>query len=275
MKTQKKAAVVIGRNDNYGENLHHRARLCMGNLIEQFNKIYYVDWKTIDKTLLEASDIVNDKIQVISITEDYIKKYLPQYINYPIVESIGRNIGIRAAVDENYDWILSTNIDCLIDTINLDELQKDTLYTARRRNVPQDFHLNNKIDIDTLKKIKHTLPQAPLSVINGEAVWDKGDIWSLTVCCGDFQLAHKSLWKAIRGFEERAAGRAYADSNLMKRPIMIGKKTAILDIDIFHLDHTNNSFRLPNERLPLNDMYRYVEGFEKSTNTKDWGKIFI
>lgn len=275
MRTKKTAAVVIGRNDNYGENLHHRARLCMANLTSQFDRVFYVDWKTLDKTLIEASDIVNDKIQVISISAEYIEKNYPQYYDYPIVETIGRNIGIRTAIDEGYEWILSTNIDCIIDKFDTEALQKDTLYTARRRNVPMDFHLNNTIDIDVLKNQKSSFTQAPLSVVNGESVWDKGDIWSLVVCCGDFQLAYRDLWSSIRGFEELAAGRAYADSNLMKRPIMIDKKTAILDVDVFHLDHTNTSFRLPNERLPLNDMYTFVEGFKSSSNTKNWGKILL
>lgn len=273
MSNKKKAAVVVGRDDNYGENLHHRARLCMGDLTSQFDRVFYIDWKTLNKTLIESSGIVNDKIEVISVTEDIIENKYPNYIDYPIVESIARNIGIRTAIDNGYEWILSTNIDCIIDTIDVEALDRDTLYTARRRNVPQDFHLNNPVNINILKEIKNNFTQAQLSVVNGQPVWDKGDIWSLAVCCGDFQLAHSSLWSDIRGFEEAAAGRAYADSNLMKRPIMIGKKTAVLDIDIFHLDHTNTSFRLPGEHLPLNDMYTFVEGFEKSTNTKDWGKI--
>ena len=269
----KTAAVVIGRNDNYGENLHHRAKLCMDNLASKFDKVFYVDWKTLDKTLLDASEIKKDNIEVISVTAENIKDQYPQYINYPIVETIGRNIGIRSAIDQGYDWILSTNIDCIVDDINWEELNQNTLYTARRRNVPVDYHLNNVINIDTLKSQKHIFTKAQLSVINGKSVWDKGDIWSLAVCCGDFQLAYKTLWSDIRGFEEAAAGRAYADSNLMKRPIMIGKQTAILDIDIFHLDHTNTSFRLPDETLPLNDMHTYVVGFKKSKNTKNWGKI--
>lgn len=273
MSAKKLAAVVVGRNDNYGENLHHRAKLCMSNLAEQFDRVFYVDWKTIDKTLIEASGIDSSKINTISITEDIIKSKFPDYINYPIVESIARNIGIRAAVNEGYEWVLSTNIDCLIDKINIEDLQEDILYTARRRNVPQDFHLNNSVSIQVLLENKEKFSIAPLSVINGESVWDKGDIWSLVVCCGDFQLAHSSLWSSIRGFEEAAAGRAYADSNLMKRPIMIGKKTAILDINIFHLDHTNTSFRMPGEYLPLNDMYTFVEGFERSSNTENWGII--
>jgi hypothetical protein len=189
------------------------------------------------------------------------------------VETIARNIGIRTAIDEGYDWILSTNIDCLIDNINIDELQEDTLYTARRRNVPQSFHLSNSISVSMLIENKESFPQAQLSVIDGQSIWDKGDVWSLVVCCGDFQFAHSNLWQDIRGFEEAAAGRAYADSNLMKRPIMIGKKTAILDVNLFHLDHTNTSFRLPGEYLPLNDMFTFVEGFKKSTNTKNWGVI--
>tara|TARA_R100000908_G_scaffold48267_1_gene23993 strand:+ start:1803 stop:2621 length:819 start_codon:yes stop_codon:yes gene_type:complete len=271
----KTAAVVVGRNDNYGENLHHRAKLCMDNLTSKFDKVFYVDWKTLEVTLIEACGIKKDNIEVISVTKEYIAKQYPQYINYPIVESIGRNIGIRSAIEQGYDWILSTNIDCLVDDVKWSELDKATLYTARRRNVPTDYHLNNLISIDALKSQKHIFNQAQLSVINGQSVWDEGDVWSLVVCCGDFQLAHKTLWSDIKGFEEAAGGRAYTDTNLMKRPIMIGSHTAILDIDIFHLDHTNTSFRLPEEKLPLNDMHTYVREFKKSKNTKDWGKILL
>ena len=269
----KTAAVVVGRDDNYGENLHHRARLCLNNLAKQFDKIFYVDWKTLDKTLTDSAAIQNPKISTISVSLEYIQTKYPQYVNYPIVENIARNIGIRSAVDENYDWVLSTNIDCIIDDINFNNLSRDTLYTARRRNVPESYHLNNKITLELLKTNKDQFSVAPLSVVDGKAVWDKGDIWSLVVCCGDFQLAHSSLWSSIRGFEEAAAGRAYGDSNLMKRPIMIGKTTNILDIDLFHLDHSNKAFRLPNEFLPLNDMQAYVENFQKSMNTKNWGLL--
>jgi hypothetical protein len=49
-----KCAVIVSRNDNYGGDLIHRATLCLNNLLQTFNAIFYVDWKCVnDKSLIE------------------------------------------------------------------------------------------------------------------------------------------------------------------------------------------------------------------------------
>lgn len=270
----KSAAVIVCRDDNYGGNLHHRARLCVKNLLTVFNKIYYVDWKCVDNTsLFESAGIKDENIVEIKITKELISKHYPDLVKYPIIESIGRNVGVRQAVEDGIDWICSTNIDVLMDRIDFENLDRDTLYTARRRDIPEEEHLSAEFNITNVFNNLNKYEQKPVSVVNGVATWDQGDIWSLVVCCGDFQLAHTSLWSSIRGFEEEAFGRAFADSNLMKRPILIGKKTDVLNINVFHLNHGTGGKGLEDDevKLPLNDFYRYVTGFNKSTNKPHWG----
>jgi hypothetical protein len=274
MKLIKKAAVIVCRDDNYGGNLHHRARLCIDSLLTVFDKIYYVDWKCVNGvSLLESANIKNDNIIEVKLTKDLIHKHYPDLVKYPIIESIGRNVGIRKAVEDGIDWICSTNIDVLIGDINFNTLDNDTLYTARRRDIPENVHLDKNFDIKKVFCDLNSYEQKPLSTVNGVAVWDREDIWSLVVCCGDFQLAHKDMWTSIRGFEEEAYGRAFADSNLMKRPILIGKKTDVLDINIFHLNHgsSGNVLQEDEQKLPLNDFHRYVVNFNKSSNKGSWG----
>ena len=267
-----KAAVLVCRNDNYGGNLHRRARLCLDNLSNIFDVLYVVDWKSVNNvTLLEAMNYKKPNIVDIKITRDTIEQKFPQVINYPIVESIGRNIGIRRAINEGVEWICSTNIDIIMEPFNENILDKDTLYTVRKRHILKERYENLSFSFDDVLKNKETFQRAVYASRNGQALWDSGDTWSIAVGCGDFQLAHRNLWLVIKGFEEEMYGRSYADSNLMKKPILLGKKTEELDLGVYHLDHSNESFRELGEVLPINDRFKYVNNFVQSTNTSSWG----
>ena len=63
---------------------------------------------------------------------------------------------------------------------------------------------------------------------------DIGDPWSLVICCGDYQVAHRDLWHKMRGFEESMIYRNFADTNLMKKGSIYGKISK-LKLPIFHL----------------------------------------
>jgi hypothetical protein len=267
-----KAAVIVCRDDNYGGNLHRRAQLCLDNLSAVFDRVYVVDWKSVNNiTLLESMNYKKDNIIDIKITKDIISHKFSQTINYPIVESIGRNIGIRRAADDGVEWICSTNIDILMEPFDENVLDKNTLYTARKHHIPREKYQDPQFNFEDLKLQKETLQRAVYASRDGQALWDSGDIWSIAVGCGDFQLAHKTLWYDMKGFEEEMYGRSYADSNLMKRPILLGKNTSELNTGVYHLDHSNESFREPGETLPINDRFKYVNNFMQSTNTANWG----
>jgi len=270
-----KAAVIVCRNDNYGDNLHHWARLCLDNLTAVFDTVFIVDWKCVQNTsLIEALDYKSKNVVNIKITRDIIAKQYNHLSSLPLVEVIGRNIGIRQAIANGFDWICSTNIDIISNPFNELALDKDTLYTVRKYTVPEDIHLKQPITLDFLNQNKHLFSLASMAVVDGQAVWDPGDIWSLVTGCGDFQLAHKTLWMAIKGFEEEMIGRTYADSNIMKKPILIGKKTAILDLDLYHLNHSSNAYRESDEiKIPVNDRIKWVNNFIETKNNEDWGVV--
>lgn len=267
------SVVLIGKNDNYGGNLIHRFKHSLNILTESFDEIIYVDWKSNEKTLIEEviSDIKNkEKIKSFVVTKEDIVKNNPEYENYSIVEVIARNIGVRRATN---DWILVTNVDVLIEKLNLNDFEKDTLYTSARIDIPEDFHLRYDNSQKLLEEIKNNISnfkQQPDAVVNGEAVWDSGDVWSLVVGCGDFQFAHKDVWYGIKGFEESFGGRCFADSNLMKKGALL-YKTKKSDTKVFHLNHGTTKNSLSGEILPMNDRFVCVNNFTETSNSENWG----
>jgi hypothetical protein len=267
------SVVLIGKNDNYGGNLVHRFKHSLNILSESFDEIIYVDWNSNGKSLIEETIYsINNKQKIISyiVTKQDILKNNPEYQNYSIVEVIARNIGIRRATN---DWILVTNIDVLVGKLNLNDFEKNTLYTSARIDVPEEFHLKFNDSQKLFEEIRNNssnFKQQPDAVIDGKAVWDSGDIWSLVVGCGDFQFAHKDVWYGIKGFEESFGGRCFADSNLMKKGAL-KYKTKKSNTHVFHLNHGTTKNSLPGEILPMNDRFVCVNNFTETSNGENWG----
>jgi hypothetical protein len=112
----------------------------------------------------------------------------------------------------------------------------------------------------------------------GNPIWDENDLWSVVVCCGDFQLAHKSVWEKIRGFEERdtegePTGRAYLDTNIMKKAKLSGFGIDKVDIDIFHLNHNTPKYINTENTTKRNSQKEFVQDFETTSNDESWGHI--
>jgi hypothetical protein len=274
------SVVVVARNDNYGGSLNHRAKHCLNTLIENYDEVIYVDWKSPDIPLTSAIEddlIKSGKLKVYVVEPEDIINNNPEYINYPLVEVVGRNIGIRRA---SCDWVLTTNIDVMIERIDLSKYRDDTLYTAARRNVPQDNHLtftNTKELLSHLDSCKDSYARSPDSVAYDEngapfSTWDPGDIWSLVVNCGDFQFAHKNIWESIKGFEERFGGRMYTDSNVLKKA-SIHHRIEKVDENLYHLDHGNDrGVSIEGEvPPPQNDRLETVNNFTETSNEDTWG----
>jgi len=268
------SVVIMSKNDNYGGNLHHRAVHCLTCFIENFDEVIYVDWKSAKNSLIEEiKDNLphTSKLKVYEVSKEDIQKNNPEYINYSIVECLGRNIGLRRATKE---WILVSNIDVLIEKINLSKYKADTLYTAAKRHVPELLHLKYTDKNQLLHAIKNNYHHLKLDPDGGSPeagdIWDPGDFWSLVVGCGDFQFAHKDVWQQMKGFEENAGGRSYADSNLMKKGYIYANIKKAHE-DIFHLDHGNSKEMTPGEILPNNDMFKFVRDFKETQNAESWG----
>jgi hypothetical protein len=122
-----------------------------------------------------------------------------------------------------------------------------------RVNVPVSFF--QSVEKDFFSYCKRNITKFEQAHIIQNEVWaGQYNPWSLVVCCGDYQLAHKSLWYKMKGFEESMIYRDCADTNVMKKGMIYGNGSQILDLDVFHLDD-------------------YVVNFESTENTDDWGFV--
>jgi hypothetical protein len=263
--------VLTAKNDGYGDNLPYRFLLAIQNFIARYDEVVYVDWVSLNgRTLL---DEVRSKVSFrgnlkhIRITEKDLEKIDSTLLSLNFIEVLGRNIGIRRADSE---FILSSNIDIIAARPEEAVLRDGVLYTAARRNVSQEVYFNKTDFIElgnTLLKEYLSIPTAPDSVSpDGRAIWDPGDDFSLVVCCGDFQLAHRNVWYAIKGFEESMLYRGYADSNLMKKGKICYKNEKI-NVPLFHLNHTSNAM----SATRMNDQLKYGPCFNGTENKDTWG----
>lgn len=261
-------AVITSRNDNYGGHLSHRAMIALTNLIERYDEVVYVDWNSETNSLIdEIRDLIPNKgkLKHVLVTPNEVKQLNEIYSTIQIVEVVGRNIGIRRCES---DFVVSTNIDIISERPNLESLDKDTLYTVPRRDVHEHEFLNVTDSInfgDTLISNKFNYPEKP----DANRSEDSDDPWSLVVCCGDYQLAHRDLWGKMRGFEESMIYRNFADTNLMKKGSIYGKISK-LDLPIFHLNHGGHGDGSGGVTIS-NDKPTYVQNFIKTENFEDWG----
>lgn len=251
-------AVLTSRNDS---PVNHRVKISLQSFIDHFDEVILVDYNSINEPLKNVLDLTyKGNLRIIEVSHSFCKETHPAFPD-KFIEVYARNIGIRRA---NSPYIVSSNID--IVTEKPVSLMDDVMYTVRRYNVPESDTI---LRYDGLKMNKHLYNKMPMAVTEtGEPCWDPGDFWSLVVGCGDFQIANKDIWYKIKGFEEKMTGRAYADTNVMKKAELAGYFISVLDHDVFHLDHPT---RATDNKANLNDQKKWVQDFRYSENTDNWG----
>jgi len=270
---QKITAVVTGRNDDYSGDLHTRMIPSLNSFIEEYDEVIYVDFNSLNCSFIEV--IKNklshkSKLRSITVTPNDIKQMSPNYEN-KFIEVIARNIGIRRATS---DFVLSTNPDIICTYPNSISLNNNSMYVGARRDIPLDLYtqINYKRLKPFLLSSMNNFSKKPRVVDDqGNPIWDPNDRWSVIVCCGDYQLAHKSVWNSIKGFEESAIGRCYADSNLMKKAALAGYDLNEIELPIFHLNHNTPKYIKNDNETPKNCQATYVQNFDKTTNEETWG----
>lgn len=262
--------VVTSRNDGYGGNLELRGSHALNCMIENYDEVIYVDWNSPnDYSLLGQLSLKGrGNLRHIQVKKSDIEKINPDLLQLPIVEVLGRNIGVRRATS---DWIISSNIDIMPDKLNIERLDEDVCYTVARRNVPVSFF--QSVEKNFFSYCKENISKFEQAYIIENDEWaGQYNPWSLVVCCGDFQLAHKNLWNKMKGFEERMIYRDCADTNIMKKGLIYGKSSQILDLDIFHLDHSGHHMKV-GEKSVFNSWEEFVVNFEETSNGDEWGLI--
>jgi hypothetical protein len=185
-----------------------------------------------------------------------------------MIESIGRNIGIRRSEG---DYIISTNIDIISSPINNDLLSEDVFYTVPRRDIDEQFHLNYNNFDELYSKIwnnRNSYQPKNRSI-------SSTDVWSLINCCGDYQIGHKTVWEKMKGFEESIFFGCGIDTNVMKKASFYSQIKVLDDHYIFHLNHGKTSILDYDEKIPpISNQKLIIEDFINTSNSDDWGMYY-
>jgi hypothetical protein len=271
----KTTAVICSRNDNYGGNLIERSTFCLNSMILTFDEVIYVDWNSSEHSLIreiEPNLIKNGNLKHICIppeTVEIMTGYDPDA--QKCCEVLARNIGLRRA---SGDWIVSTNIDIIApkreDIISaIAKYDKNTFYTISRRGTTIEDII--KFGYKNIEDVRNYL----YSTVGERVYYERtgtGDDYSIINCCGDFQIAHKNIWNAIRGFEETLIYPLYADTNVQKKTVMHGfKLAALFDLPHFHIHHPVSAGGFGSVNKKGNDYGAAIITAGKTKNSETWG----
>jgi hypothetical protein len=282
----KLSAVIVGRNDNYGGHLNERATYCLNTMLETFDEVIYVDWNSDGRSLVEDLKITvhPERLKAYKVSPDMCKSLMGPEVyatSQKCCEVLARNIGIRRA---SGDIIVSTNIDIipprreyldvLVNTMKpnefwtlakhdvhlekLDEIFNQThSYSDLRDILPLYYGVNPisaRLMIPTVVMNKATLDTIPVQGHHTAS--------SVICACGDFQVAFKSLWYDIKGFEENMVKRLYADSIVQYKAILAGAVLRAHNFPpVYHIEHKrSNTPDILNEQNP-----------EVGMNSETWG----
>lgn len=275
-------AVICGRNDNYGGFLNERATYSINSILDEVDEVIYVDWNGEDKPLTDVINIKNrNKLKVIVVSPEKCKELMGEE-NYSrgqkMCEVLARNIGIRRA---NGDIIISTNPDVifpkryLIDHM-INSLQENEMITLTKHDVELkdlDKQFSNNLNVEMLpilygiNSIRNRIMSPHIS-INKEIIekYPKQyhhTLASIICACGDFQIAHKTMWYKIKGFEESGIKRSYTDTQVQYKVIMAGGTVRASTFPpVYHIEHErDNNPHLQNS----------MDMVETTQNTNNWG----
>ena len=276
------ASVVVNRNDGYKDfkrGIIHFKLMC-----ESFDEVNYVDWNSPEGSFIweiENKIPKKGKINHYCIPPSIVDQMIMDKNAQKCNESLSRNIAIRRS---KADWVVSTNIDIIPPTRRelknlIKTLDKNTFYTVSRREAPKDIIYNNPIN-----KLRESLSTIPARHFPAKVT--PNDNYSLINCCGDFQIAHKSVWDELKGFEEEMIYACYVDSNIQKKSILANFNLKVLyEPALYHMEHgayftkedgtrvndKNNIGSYKGDNKAYNDPWKWVEMFKKTENNKDWG----
>lgn len=265
-------AVILSRNDenNYNNNFE-RSVYCLNTMTLQFDEVILVDWNSPNPLYNVLAPYLTKRgnLRIVQVTPEFINDTIAkQNSNIPrVCEVLGKNVGTRRA---NNEFIINTNIDIIapekkyFENIDLD---KNAFYTAPRINVPLNLVLQyNTIKnlYEVLDKNKHLYYKEQVHNNNSTL---SGDFYSKVNCCGDFQLASKEVYEVIKGYEESAIFRNYADTNIQIKAHNCGFKVDVLNIPYYHINHFDRAASVKT----FNNWDIYGKPDYKTTNTDNWG----
>jgi hypothetical protein len=263
--------VVVARNDNYGGNFLHRMQAFLNVLLtlceEQSTnfELVIVEWNPPrnNPRLIEAlkwgKRPKNCKVRIIEVPNK-IHQRLPHSDRMPLVEYVGKNVGVRRAEGE---FILSTNPDLLfseelVKFLGSGNLSPKCFYRIVRYDVKSPIPLDMPAEEElryceqhvfrihgyTSYDNKFTGKFNPYRLTRALATYLK---WGLplfpsavpfTNAAGDFFMMHRSHWHSLHGFPE-VIGVHQIDSLFLYVALFRGLEQIVLrsPLRIYHQDH--------------------------------------
>jgi hypothetical protein len=272
-----KTAILLGcRNDGYKED--ERIVVCLNSMIETFDEVWFCDWNSLKENgplLWKLKDQIPQigKIRHFIINEENAKiltNYNPKVS--PFNGVISQNMMLQRC---EADWIVCSTMDIIVPKKKymddfISKSNKNTFYSVSRRDV--EYSDLEKTGFNNWREFRDELDKTSTPRYTPAQV-TPNDYYSLINCCGDFQLAHKNIWKTIKGFEEQMLYACFNDTNVQKKAVLNKfNLEAIYDLPLYHLSHTGmgNDGSSPSKQY-YNDAWEWVEWFEESQNDENWG----
>ena len=269
----KTAAILFSRNDGYKED--ERAIICLNSMVETFDEVWYIDWNSPEEKgsllwKIEDKLIKQGKIKHIVISPKIVKQISPE--GSLVNGLIPPNIVFRRT---DADWIVVTTMDIIAPkkeflTKFLESADPNIFYTLSRRDI--EYQEVYEFGFDKWREYRDVLDKTT----EERRLYAKvtpNDNYSLINCCGDFQLASKHVWNTIKGFEEQMIYACFPDTNVQKKAVLNGfGLEAIYNIPLYHMSHKGmgNDGTSPSKQK-YNDPWEWIEFFEETQNTENWG----
>ena len=228
-------AVVVTRNDGYGGNLVERSTVALARMLDVVDEVTVVDMNSRSATpfiaLLPDTISKSRALKSVVISPEHCSKELGSPCEDKLYEALGRNIGLR---ESTTDIIISTNPEVIFPsrfTLNkiiasaLNDEQADAVILPRR-----DVSLNDGVSL-----AQRTDADENTEIVLNRNVndWPVGSVSLMDVSiitnCGDFQMAHRKLWRLSGGFAPRH-GHNFGDSNLIARWLSNGATVHLMNV---------------------------------------------
>ena len=279
--------LVVGRNDNYGINLHKRTAISLSHMAvlceDPDDEIIYVDCNTPahELTLAEAvadtlTPQARQRLRIFRVSGELMHGAIGE-TPLPFSDELSRNVGIRRSNPKNR-WLLSTNCDILIQPLGnslsamLDKLQP-RFYACPRVSIPiPQWLMLDRGDVRQISEFCDAVIQQGFRLPP-----ERPEPWLRFHSVGDFQLAPREQWFQIRGCEEGMKLWGHSDANNARRLNLLngGGQTPDLAaaLRVFHLDHNPNAAASHQVTLVHNDWQTWVETVSdyRSRNPENWG----
>lgn len=286
MKTPYISTVIVGRNDNYGENFIERLSLFIRHLDRQLSRnrnlmeVVLVEYNPIQENAPLREVIpktTNLTVRIITVPAEL---HATTGRSAPVLEWYGKNVGIRRS---RGDFILITNPDIiftdeLIKYFSRKVLSTDTLYRTDRYDYDgtgiDSVTLTDTVSFAVSRTFQvHKCPETvPTSGPDIYAL-DKSDYQTpipFTNASGDFILSAKENFLRAQGVcWENDVTQGHTDSFSVFRLFIknqLKQEVLVAPFCIFHMDHS----RKPNQIPWIPQMAKLAVGWP-SMYTENWG----